>query len=104
VGRSVRIGRHQVQIIGVAPRDFGGMMLVFEPDVWMPLKTMQALGTESMAGLANRDQRMFGCVGRLRPGVDAATANADVATLSAQLATAFPATDADRVAFLTPLR
>ena len=104
VGRTVQIQRHPVQIIGIAPRQFGGMMLVFGPDLWMPLQAMQTINGESMTALERRDERSLVVVGRLRRGVSREQAEANVAVMSAELATAFPATDADRHALLTPLQ
>src|SRR5262249_48622735 len=54
-------------------------------------------------GLTRKDGSLF-AVGRLRPGVTRAQADADVAVIAARLATEFPDSNAGRTAVVTPLR
>lgn len=102
VGRVVRLDHHAVTIIGIVPRTFGGMTLAWEPDIFVPLRTMQAVNGESPARMADRTARWLHPVGRLRPGVTVEQAQVDVDMLSRRLAADHPASDKDRVAFLTP--
>ena len=41
IGATVRLHDQPVTIAGVVPQAFGGMTLVWEPDVWMSLKTAE---------------------------------------------------------------
>jgi predicted permease len=102
VGRTVRLNHHAVTIIGIVPRTFGGMTLAWEPDVFVPLRTMQAMNGESPGVMTDRTARWLHPVGRLKPGVSVEQAQADVELLSRRLAADHPASDKDRVAFLTP--
>jgi len=63
LGRSVRVGRLQVTVIGVAPPGFVGAWSDNESDIWMPL-TMQ-----SMLDYQNNNSA-YGPVDRNRPWLD----------------------------------
>jgi predicted permease len=106
VGRSIRLDQHAVTIIGIVPRTYRGMTLAWQPDFIVPIRTMFAINGESSRLLTDPNARWLRPVGRLRPGVTVEQAQADMARLSAQLAsdrpTARPASQNDRVAFLTP--
>ncbi len=96
VGRVVSLGNHPVTVVGVLPPRFdfprGGAdvppQFGFspEPDVWVPLG-----GT--LEDRRNRYSRSNVMVGRLRPGVAIAQAQAEVDTIAQRLARTFPDSD-----------
>src|SRR5271170_7754857 len=91
VGRTVQINKHPYTIIGVAPADFRGTELFFAPDMWAPLVDLP-----QMAGwdpLEARGDHFTWVVGRLKPGVTAAAATADLNTIAASLAKSYPRED-----------
>ena len=88
VGRSLRINGYPATVIGVGPKDFAGASpVLFGADVWLPAAADPRLAPE-LAGnaLERRDLTIFQVVGRLRPGVAEASAEAalDAATQQMQ--------------------
>ncbi len=94
LGRTVRINRQRVTIVGVAPPEFHGDFPGVALDGWVPAP----LGGESA-----RDGRHFKAIVRLKPGVSIATANAEAATVAARLARAFPKTNEGIGARIVPI-
>jgi len=75
-------------IVGVAPREFTGSFFGFNGDLLTSLP-------RSDPAFTKRDDRGLVLVARLKPGVSRGQAQADMATLSGQLASAFPKEDKD---------
>lgn len=75
LGREIRLDEETYRIVGVAPRGFSGIDLE-RVDVWLPLS---AIGPEIAGDSWHRDRGIIWIrlVGRLRPGVDTARANAE---------------------------
>ncbi len=91
VGRTVQINKHPFTIVGVAPPDFRGTELFFAPDLWVPLvNTPQLLDWYS---LEERGNHSAWIAGHLKPGVTPAAATADLNTIAASLAKAYPKSD-----------
>ena len=84
LGRTVRINRYPVTIVGVAPPEFHGDIPGIAMDGWAPAP---------LAGERDRDARHFKGLVRLKPGVSVSEANVEVATAAARLARAFPKTN-----------
>lgn len=90
IGRTLRINGHPSVVIGVGPRDFlGASPVLFVADLWMPLSTDPGMAPE-LAGnaLERRDLTIFQIVGRLKPGITIARAEAELNVLADQLAQA----------------
>ena len=83
--RQLRVGQQSMAIVGVMPESFAfperGV------DVWAPSPPDAPVAQ-------NRNATWFRAIGRLRPGVTAAEAQADIDRVQAQLGKAFPDTDA----------
>jgi predicted permease len=94
LGRSVRINRHQVTIVGVAPPEFRGDIPGIAMDGWVPAP---------LARERDRDARGFKALVRLKPGVSVSEADAEAATVAARLARAFPKTNAGIGARIVPI-
>ena len=94
LGRTVRINRYPVTIVGVAPPEFHGDMPGIAMDGWIP-----AL----LTGERERDARSFRAIVRLKPGVSVSEANAEAATVAARLARAFPKTNEGIGARVVPI-
>ncbi len=89
LGRQVRINGTLFQVVGVAPEGFTGVALA-GPDFWMPLGVYGLLSDheERQAGESSVDQNYpeLMLVGRLKPGVSMATAQARLGSLATRLA------------------
>ncbi|MCL5278875.1 MAG: ABC transporter permease [Planctomycetes bacterium] len=89
VGQEVRINDVPFRVVGVAPEGFTGVALA-GPDFWMPLGVYDLLDNPqgSKGAKLSLDQRYpwVALVGRLKPGLSMAAAQARLEPLAAQLA------------------
>lgn len=98
-GRTLSLNGRLFSIAGVIPEGFQGPGGLYEPDLWLPLERLDLLGLSSK--LTSRDEPWLTVAGRMKPGVTAAQAQADLRGIMNQLASAYPATNAGRsVAFI----
>jgi predicted permease len=88
VGRVVQLNRHPFTILGVAPQDFNGTLLFFNPTMFVPIVEHPALGADD---LKTRGVRwIFETMGQLKPGVTPAQAVADLNSIGANLEKTYP--------------
>jgi putative ABC transport system permease protein len=90
VGKSLKIHRHQFTIIGVAARDFAGVWPQV-PDAWGPLMMQDRI--LPFLDFPSRNSTFLRVMGRLKPGVTFAQAQAEMAVLASQIAQAYPASN-----------
>jgi predicted permease len=95
VGRSVDLNGASYTIVGVLPP---GAAYPADGDVWLPLSLLDS------ATQASRVWHSVNVLGRLRPGVAMPQAKADMQTIAARLAAAYPATNRNESVALSPLR
>ena len=96
VGRTLVLNGIPQQVIGVLGAEYQDP---YGPtEVWLPITSAPNPDWLTREGPA------FWAVGRMRPGVTAAEASADLSRIAAELAAEFPATNAGRGAALQPLR
>jgi predicted permease len=89
VGRSVRLNKHPFTILGVAPRGFGGSLLIFTPDFWVPIVNQQQI--DGQAALTDRGRHWIsGTIARLKPGVTTQQASADLNSIRLDLNKRWP--------------
>jgi predicted permease len=87
VGRTVFLNKHPFVIIGVAPPGFVGTFIAFSPELFVPVNS----GLESDELLNQRANRwMSELVGRLKPGVTPAQADADLDAIGSWLGKTYP--------------
>ena len=91
IGREVRIDKHPMTVIGVAPPAFRGTELFFAPDLWVPMADQSEL--DGWNAIEDRGAHFAWLVGHLRPGVTPAQATADLDTIAASLAKTYPKDD-----------
>jgi putative ABC transport system permease protein len=96
LGKVLRIGNYSYPIVGVMPDS------VHSPDrtvdLWVPAKLPPAL-------IANaRGARWERAIGRLKEGVTPQAAQADLAAVQARLGAQYPATDANWIPIVEPLK
>lgn len=88
VGRVVRLNRHPFTILGVAPPNFNGTLLFFNPAMFVPLVEHPALGSDDLTTRGNR--WVFEVMGHLKPGVTPQEATADLNSIGAYLERTYP--------------
>jgi len=91
IGKPVQINKSPFTIIGVAPPEFRGTELFFAPAMWIP--TVEQPAIQGFDSLKNRGNHSGYVIGRLKPGVTAAQATADMNSLGAWLSKTYPADD-----------
>lgn len=84
IGRTIVLSTQEVTVLGILPRGFRGPSEVVQ-DVWMPVTTRD----EGYAR-GRRDRRGYEVYGRLRDGVTLSQANAELASIAANLAQTYP--------------
>jgi putative ABC transport system permease protein len=100
IGRVLNISNHQRTIVGVMPPDFvfpyktilgpSGFTRSFDVEAWLPLEFVNDNNRVTGTATLTRSARFLSVVGRLKPGVTAQQADAEVRGIAAQLATANP--------------
>ena len=87
IGKSITMNGLPITVVGVAPQGFFGLDPSLAPDVWIPLSVYASQWNRDNL-LRNMDPLLsgekiwwLGVVGRLKPGVTVAHANAEVALL-----------------------
>ncbi|HEX4232542.1 MAG TPA: ABC transporter permease [Bryobacteraceae bacterium] len=92
-GQTVRINGLPYTVLGVAPANFHSTELLLWPDLWIPM-TMEPQIETGNPWLDNRHTWNTSVIGRLKPGVTATQATADLDRIANDLARRFP--DSDR--------
>ena len=91
VGSTVRINKHPYTVIGVTPAAFHGTEKFYWPEVWLPI--LNEAQIEGYNWIRQRSDVNSWVVGRLKPGVSAIQAEANLNNIAAQLAREYPDTD-----------
>ena len=96
VGRTVQLNKYPYTILGVAQPRFRGTVLIFAPQMWVPLVNQAQI--EGWSNLNARGTRSVYLEGRLKAGVTPAQATGDLNAIGASLAKAYPKED-DQLSF-----
>ena len=97
LNKSLRLDGSLYPIVGVMPESFRLPVANDEVDVWIADALPDSV-------LRNREARFYLAVGRLKPGVTAAAAQAELSRLQGRLAIEYPATDRGWYPVLKPLK
>jgi predicted permease len=112
VGRPLRLRGQVYTIVGVAQAGFTGMVPVLAPELWVPVahvEDVEPAGIQEVVPspsgttpLDRRGQRWLFVKARLKPGVTAGTADANLGVLSEQLRAEHPQTNRERTLTAVP--
>jgi predicted permease len=107
VGQSITLNGHPFTIVGVAPEGFNGTMPVMSSDLWLPfgaasLVEMRATIGPSSQVVNDRTVRTLLLAGTLRSGITATSAESQLQTLAAALASAYPEHNRDQRLIVAP--
>ncbi len=102
IGQTVRVNNQAFTVIGITPSTFRGTAFGLRVDLYVPLMMARAL-TGSERWLEIRSSRPLHLVARLGPGVALEEARAELRGVAAQLAQAYPESNGDISAALTPV-
>jgi predicted permease len=89
IDNDVLINGRKFKVIGVTPAGFKGTEVIYTPEIYVPFAMQKWIEPESNY-LDNRGAGNMFAVGRLKPGVSEAQAEASLNVLAAQLAKDFP--------------
>jgi len=103
LGKTIRLNRRELTIIGVAPPEFRGTRAGLAYDVWAPITMAVAMGTGSGALNYRGTRDITSTFVRLKPGVTLEQARAEVGALARRLGAAYPVTNRGIGATLTPV-
>jgi predicted permease len=102
LGKIIRLNRHELTIIGVAPPEFRGSTVGLVYDVWMPITMAAEMGTGPVFNYRGcRD--LTSTIVRLKPGVTLDQASAEVNALAQRLAATYPETNRGVDAIMVPV-
>lgn len=91
VGKTISLNNHRYTVIGIAPAGFKGTAAPFAPAVWLPVMMIEATMTVRQTSPPLNDRGYeFAAIGRLKPDVSLAQAQAQLETLNRQLELANP--------------
>jgi predicted permease len=103
VGRSLQLRGQPYTIVGVAPPAFTGVIPLIVPEIWLPVVHVEEVEPAGINGnvpsptgktrIERRGSRWLFVKGRLKAGVSAADARAQIPVLGTQLANAYPETN-----------
>jgi putative ABC transport system permease protein len=94
VGRAITINGLGFTIVGVAPKDFGGVAFFLDPAIYIPrMMIRQGFSGLEASSLTNRSMRPAGLLARLKPGVRIEQAREDVGRIAGQLEAEHPETN-----------
>ncbi|MGH9938261.1 MAG: ABC transporter permease, partial [Blastocatellia bacterium] len=89
VGRSVYLNGHPLTVIGVTPERFTGTKFGLRMEFWVPLM-MRARMNINDVWRTDRGRQSLGLMGRLKPGVTIAQAEADLSLIAWELEKSYP--------------
>ncbi len=105
IGQTITLNGTPYAVVGVAPPGFKGIVSLGRPDVlWIPITMRDYVLTGQFKALENnRRFRWISIVGRLKPQVDVAQAQAAMKTIAAGLEKEYPRDNKGRTVELFPL-
>jgi predicted permease len=103
VGKTIRVNRQELTIVGVAPPDFRGTIGGLAFDLWVPFMMHPQLQGVGEWMLRDRQTRQLIVIARLKPGVTREQARGEIAELARYMAKADADTNTGISATLLPL-
>src|SRR5947207_5481133 len=100
LGSQVFINGRSFTIVGIAPKAFAGTMQILSPEVWLPMSVYDQVAndfeSENKTTIDDRKGTQLRIMGRLKPGMTAATARPALEALAANLEKAYPVEQKDQ--------
>ncbi len=89
IGRVVQVNKHPFTVIGVAPPEFHGTLMFFNPDFYLPLVNQEQVDGNNLLNVRG-NRWIFMAMGHLKAGVTPEQAAADINSISADLERSYP--------------
>ncbi len=103
VGRTIRVNRHELTVVGIAPEEFRGAMPGMAMEIWIPITMAPPLNGQGAWLLDDRNERQMWVTARLKPGVTLQQANAEVELCARRIAEESPRSSRGFHAALMPV-
>jgi predicted permease len=108
IGRTLKLNGRDFTVIGVAPRGFGGSLVLVSPELWLPTGIYDTLANDfvrddAAGSLRERRHHSLVLVARLQPGATMASVTPALQAAGAQLEQAFPGDNRNQELSLAPL-
>jgi predicted permease len=107
LGSELLINGHPFTIVGIAPRGFTGTLQIFSVEVWLPFSNYDRIANDfeqaNKSAFGDRAGQQLIVIGRLKPGMTAATAKPALEGLASNLEKAFPVEQKDQTFTTTPI-
>lgn len=100
IGRQVRLNGHLVTIVGVAPKDFRGLLSVVDMQAYLPLNMAHLWASKEW--FTERDAHDLFVLARLKRGVTLEQAQSSLNIIGGRLSQQYSKTDADAVLRVFP--
>jgi predicted permease len=105
-GRPLKVNGRNFTVVGVAKDGFTGTTALVSPALYLPLGVYSMVAndfSDASRSIDSRTAKELMLAGRLRPGITAQVAQAQLAGVAANLGRAYPATDKDVTFTTAPL-
>jgi macrolide transport system ATP-binding/permease protein len=102
IGKTILLNARPFTIVGVGPEGFYGTNTGVGQDIWVPITMTEQLGDARRTLTMRGNHWIQSIIGRLKPGVTMAQANAAVNTLMSHLAEEYPNSNKGTSAMLFP--
>jgi predicted permease len=103
VGKTLRVNRQTLTVVGIAPEEFRGTMPGMAVEMWVPMNMGPAINGQGDWLLEDRTQRQMWIMGRLKPGISLAQANAEAEACAHRIAEESPNTSRGFLARAMPV-
>jgi putative ABC transport system permease protein len=108
VGSQIRLNGRQFTVIGVAPRGFGGSMVLVSPELWVPTGVYDTISNDFIraglpATMADRRHHTLILIARLPSGATIASVAPGLEAAGVALERAFPGENKDQALTMAPL-
>ncbi|HEY1771191.1 MAG TPA: ABC transporter permease [Chthoniobacterales bacterium] len=107
LGSKIVINSRPFTIVGIMPENFTGTTYLFSVEVWLPLGVYDQIAndfeSDNRNSLGDRAGTQLLLIGRLKPGVTAATAASALKTLAVNLEKTYPVEQKNQTLTTSPL-
>src|SRR6202521_1272508 len=100
IGTSIDLDKRPFTVVGIIPAAFRTPFFTAKQEVWIPLVQDPVFSTR----MPQRGSHLLPVIGRLKPGVSVAQAQAEMDAISGRLAAEFPAENSGWTVRLVPLQ
>jgi predicted permease len=107
LGSQVLINGRPFTIVGITPKGFAGTLQILSPEVWLPMSAYDQVandfGSRNKTAMDDRNGTQLRIIGRLKPGMTAATAKPALEGLAANLEKAYPVEQKNQTFITAPV-